>query len=61
MQKLITRGIQWDEMHYINFEDERLTEMRADHLNLFWRIPGRSGTFIEKRLFDKCLPKDFFR
>jgi hypothetical protein len=34
MQQLITRGIQWDEMLYINFEDESLTGMKAEHLNL---------------------------
>lgn len=34
MQQLITRGIQWDEMLYINFEDERLAGMQAEHLNL---------------------------
>jgi len=34
IQQLIARGIQWDEMLYINFEDERLTGMTAEHLNL---------------------------
>jgi uncharacterized protein len=34
MQQLITRGTKWDEMLYINFEDERLTGMGAEHLNL---------------------------
>jgi len=45
MQQLITRGIQWDEMLYINFEDERLTGMRAEHLNLLlevhWEMYGK--------------------
>jgi len=38
MQQLITRGIQWDEMLYINFEDERLTGMKAEHLNLLLEV-----------------------
>lgn len=38
MQHLITRGIQWDEMLYINFEDERLTGMQAEHLNLLLEV-----------------------
>lgn len=38
MQQLITRGIQWDEMLYINFEDERLTGMGAEHLNLLLEV-----------------------
>jgi len=35
---LITRGIQWDEMLYVNFEDERLTGMRAEHLNMLLEV-----------------------
>jgi uncharacterized protein len=38
MQQLIARGIQWDEMLYINFEDERLTGMQAEHLNLLLEV-----------------------
>ena len=38
MQQLITRGIQWDELLYINFEDERLTGMGAEHLNLLLEV-----------------------
>jgi uncharacterized protein len=38
MQQLITRGIQWDEMLYVNFEDERLTGMRAEHLNMLLEV-----------------------
>jgi uncharacterized protein len=38
MQQLITRGIQWNEMLYINFEDERLTGMEAEHLNLLLEV-----------------------
>ncbi len=38
MQQLITRGTQWDEMLYINFEDERLSGMTAEHLNLLLEV-----------------------
>ena len=38
MQQLIIRGIQWDEMLYINFEDERLTGMTAEHFNLLLEV-----------------------
>jgi len=38
MQQLISRGIQWNEMLYINFEDERLTGMSAEHLNLLLEV-----------------------
>jgi uncharacterized protein len=38
IQELIKRGIQWDEMLYINFEDERLTGMGAEHLNLLLEV-----------------------
>jgi predicted AAA+ superfamily ATPase len=38
MQQLITQGIKWDEMLYINFEDERLTGMAAEHLNLLLEV-----------------------
>ncbi len=34
MQQLLAQGVQWDEMLYINFEDERLTGMQAEDLNL---------------------------
>ena len=34
MQQLLAQGVQWDEMLYINFEDERLTGMKAEVLNL---------------------------
>lgn len=33
MQQLLAQGKQWDEMLYINFEDERLTGMVAEDLN----------------------------
>ena len=38
MQQLVTQGIKWDEMLYINFEDERLTGMAAEHLNLLLEV-----------------------
>jgi len=38
MQKLLAQGIQWDEMLYINFEDERLTEMKAEDLNILLEV-----------------------
>ncbi|MCF8227174.1 MAG: ATP-binding protein [Bacteroidales bacterium] len=38
MQQLISRGSQWDEMLYVNFEDERLTGMKAEHLNLLLEV-----------------------
>jgi len=38
MQQLLTQGIMWDEMLYINFEDERLTGMAAEHLNLLLEV-----------------------
>jgi predicted AAA+ superfamily ATPase len=38
MQQLLAQGIQWDEMLYINFEDERLTGMGAEDLNLLLEV-----------------------
>jgi len=38
IQQLISRGIHWDEMLYVNFEDERLTGMTAEHLNLLLEV-----------------------
>ncbi|MDD4190418.1 MAG: ATP-binding protein [Mangrovibacterium sp.] len=38
MQQLLAQGIQWDEMLYINFEDERLTGMIAEDLNLLLEV-----------------------
>ncbi len=38
MQQLLARGTNWDEMLYINFEDERLTGMTAEDLNLLLEI-----------------------
>lgn len=38
MQQLLSQGVDWDEMLYINFEDERLVGMCADDLNLLLEI-----------------------
>jgi len=38
MQQLLAKGKQWDEMLYINFEDERLTGMVAEDLNLLLEV-----------------------
>jgi predicted AAA+ superfamily ATPase len=38
IQRLLARGIKWNEMLYINFEDERLAEMTAESLNLLLEI-----------------------
>lgn len=38
MQQLLTQGISWDEMLYINFEDERLVGMSAEDLNLLLEV-----------------------
>ncbi len=38
MQQLLTQGVQWDEMLYINFEDERLVGMSSEDLNLLLEI-----------------------
>lgn len=38
MQQLLTQGISADELLYINFEDERLTGMTAQELNLLLEI-----------------------
>ena len=38
MQQLLAQGVQWDEMLYINFEDERLTGMKAEDLNLLLEV-----------------------
>jgi predicted AAA+ superfamily ATPase len=38
MQQLLNRGIQWDEMLYINFDDECLSGMEAEHLNLLLEV-----------------------
>lgn len=38
MQQLLSQGVGWDEMLYINFEDERLVGMCVDDLNLLLEI-----------------------
>ena len=38
IQALLTQGIQWDEILYINFEDERLTGMMAEDLNFLLEV-----------------------
>lgn len=38
MQQLLAQGIQWNEMLYINFEDERLTGMALEDLNLLLEV-----------------------
>lgn len=38
MQQLLSQGVPWDEILYINFEDERLTGMKAEDLNLLLEV-----------------------
>lgn len=38
MQQLLMQGIGWNEMLYINFEDERLVGMTAEDLNLLLEV-----------------------
>ncbi|MGE4434629.1 MAG: ATP-binding protein [Bacteroidales bacterium] len=38
MQQLLRSGVQWDEMLYVNFEDERLIGMSSDDLNLLLEV-----------------------
>lgn len=38
MQQLLSQGVGWDEMLYINFEDERLVGICVDDLNLLLEI-----------------------
>jgi len=38
MQQLLLQGIDWDEMLYINFEDERLVGMGVEDLNLLLEV-----------------------
>ncbi|MFV0345003.1 MAG: ATP-binding protein [Bacteroidales bacterium] len=38
MQQLLAQGTQWDEMLYINFEDERLAGMSSNALNLLLEV-----------------------
>lgn len=38
MQQLLAQGVKWDEMLYINFEDERLVDMGIEDLNLLLEV-----------------------
>jgi len=38
MQQLLAQGIKWDEILYVNFEDERLTGMTTNDLNLLLEV-----------------------
>lgn len=38
MQQLLAQGVQWDEMLYINFEDERLVGISLEDLNLILEV-----------------------
>ena len=38
MQQLLAQGMLWDEMLYVNFEDERLTGMGVEDLNLLLEV-----------------------
>lgn len=38
MQQLLKQGVQWDEMLYVNFEDERLVGMSLEDLNLLLEV-----------------------
>jgi predicted AAA+ superfamily ATPase len=38
MQQLLSEGVGWDEMLYLNFEDERLTGLRTEDLNLLLEV-----------------------
>ena len=40
MQELLHSGVTWDEMLYINFEDERLVGMTSGDLNLILEVHG---------------------
>ncbi len=44
IQQYLKRGITWDSMLYINFEDERLIGMTAQELNLILEVHGMMST-----------------
>ncbi|MDE5611539.1 MAG: ATP-binding protein [Odoribacter sp.] len=50
MQHLLAQGMNWDEMLYVNFEDERLVGMALDDLNLLleihWEMYGKKPTLF---------------
>lgn len=41
IQQLVAEGYTWDEIVYLNFEDERLAGMTADDLNKILEVHGR--------------------
>lgn len=41
IQQLIANGYNWDEIVYLNFEDERLAEMGAEDLNKIFEVHGQ--------------------
>jgi hypothetical protein len=38
IQQLLQEGVKWDEMLYLNFEDERLTGLQTEELNLLLEV-----------------------
>ena len=50
IQQLLAKGVKWDEMLYINFEDERLIGMTTADLNLIleihWEMYGKKPTLF---------------
>ena len=38
IQQLLTEGVGWDSMLYINFEDERLDGLQVSELNLIFEV-----------------------
>jgi uncharacterized protein len=38
MQQLLSQGVNWNEMLYINYDDEQLIEMGVDYLNLLLEV-----------------------
>ena len=52
IQELLHSGHTWNEMLYVNFEDERLLEMTSDDLNTILEIGLEiSGTDVKPYLF----------
>lgn len=41
IQELIREGYTWDDMVYINFEDERLSDMKIEDLNAILEVQGQ--------------------
>lgn len=40
IQELLNKGYTWDQLLYVNFEDERLIGMEAEDLNLILEVHG---------------------